>query len=159
MRPNLHPLAVRLGRNRRHQRTRQIGVYLDRGRVRALGTGDRQRQVRLCIDRLLPRHLARDGAPGDRLSPAIVEEAGPGHQSSVENVRSGDFANARLAGDVRDLAKVVGHVPGGRDAAVDVALQKRLGLRPVWRSREMLVRVDQARKQVFAREIDDLRAD
>ena len=52
------------------------------------------------------------------------------------------------------MAQVIGHVPRRGNAAVCVTFQPRFGFRPVWRRRQMLVRVDVAREEISAGEID-----
>ena len=59
MRPDQHPLAVRLGGERADQVGRQIGVDLERGGAGAARAGDGEREVGARVDRLRPGRLAR----------------------------------------------------------------------------------------------------
>ena len=99
-----------------------------RARVGAAGQRGGDHQVGLVRDRLHPGHRPGRLALGDLPGARVVEEARAGHQGGVVDVRAGDLADQAGAGEVGDLAQVVGHVTDGRDAAVHHPAQPGLGL-------------------------------
>lgn len=143
VRPDGDALAVGLGGDGGDQVRVEVRVDLDGRGVRTTGHGDREGQVGGGGDGLHPGHFAGHGALGDLVGARVVEEPGARHQGGVADVGAGDLADEGGTGEVADLPQVVGHVPDGGDAAVDVTAQRRLGRGTVGRGGEVLVGVDQ----------------
>ena len=156
--PHAEALPVRLCRDRGYRAAGKVRVDLDRFSVGSLRHRHGEGQVGLVGDRLHPGHQARRLALRHLPCPRVVEEARPGHQGRVADVRTGNLADQGRPGQVTDLAQVVGHDPDRRDAAVGEPAQGRLGRWPVRRRGDVLMRVDQARDDELASAVNDLRA-
>jgi hypothetical protein len=117
-----------------------------------------ERQIGAVVDRLHPGALARLHPRADGEHARIVEEARPGEQRGIDEVRRSDFRDVSGARQFGDRAQIVRHDPGRGDPAVEIAAHQRLGPPAIGRRRDVLVTVDQAGQKVAAAEVDDRRA-
>ncbi len=154
VRPGLQARAVGRGDDGGDPFGVQVGVDLDGRRRGSARLRDGVGQIRVGGDGAHPRQVARLESAGDLPGAFVGEELRTGHQRRVVDVRRRKLADQPGAGQVGDMTQIVGHVAHGRDAAVDLPAQPRLGLRPVRGSGHVLMGVDQTRNDVLTGEID-----